>query len=264
MQFVGPSTPPHLVGQACHEARETMKSVFGGRPFRGPRGPKLIVGDELAVNNNYHYYQGDDEEENWDWEAECQGRYYWINPATTVFVLQGAETRDTTRLLDGFAPCEIARIQHLAVSRAHWAAIRALNLRLRQDCPGLRTLIIDVPRTVVHDKMRGMLQRAREYHPEKMHHDLGALDEADAARYASLSRPDSAVAADDARSALDRERIFVWGPGGEKQKPGEEGPGTMPVVAVKAPRVHLLQDPREMYKARGYGRKMKDVIASVG
>ncbi|KAK8043168.1 hypothetical protein PG994_013651 [Apiospora phragmitis] len=130
MRFMGPS-PPHLVGQACHEARQTMKAVFG-RPFRGPRGPKLIMGhdeeDMLPSSDN-------------DQQKEGRDRYYWVNPATTVLVLPGP--RDARRLLDGIAAEELGRVRHLSVFWAHWATVAALTARLRRDCPGLYTLIIE-------------------------------------------------------------------------------------------------------------------------
>ncbi|KAK7955687.1 uncharacterized protein PG986_004909 [Apiospora aurea] len=220
MRFVGASAPPHWVGQACTEARAAMKAVFGGRPFRGPRGPKLMVGDELAVNNGYRYQGGEDDEVD---EDQSQGRYYWLNPFTTVFVFQGAETRDTNRLLDGIAPSEAVRIQHLAVFRAHWAAIRALNLRLRKDCPALQTLVIDDPgSTVVHEKGPGPLRQQWKLWRPDLVRDRGPPDEARAARYARLSRPEHPVViTNDVRIAQDRERVFVWHEGGRMGNEGE-------------------------------------------
>ncbi|KAK8867358.1 hypothetical protein PGQ11_005936 [Apiospora arundinis] len=187
MHFVGPS--PHWVGQACHEARETMKLVFGP-PFRGPRGPKLIVGDKTR--------------------SDKEDRYYWINPAATVLVLHSP--RHSTRLLRGFARDELARIEHLAVFWAHWATIAAFNMRLRQECPGLRTLIIE--------KGRLRYQKCAD------HIRYPPLDAETASIYMRLSHPDAPVDDDqDLRSQEFRERTFVW-----KED--------MPVK----PRVHLLTD----------------------
>lgn len=186
MQFVGPS--PHWVGQACLEAREAMKAVFGP-PFRGPRGPKLIVGDETSTPG---------------------GRYYWINPATTVLVFHSP--RHSNRLLREFAPDELARVRHLAVFWSHWATIAAFNMRLREDCPGLRTLIVE--------KGRLQFQKCAE------HMRYPPLDLETAARYAQLSHPDAPVVDDGhPRSREFRERTFVW---------KDDTP-------VK-PRVHLLTD----------------------
>ncbi|KAK8009913.1 hypothetical protein PG990_008878 [Apiospora arundinis] len=179
MHFVSPS--PHWVGQACHEARETMKLVFGP-PFRGPRGPKLIVGDETRSAQE--------------------------DPPDTPPGFYG-----------GFARDELARIEHLAVFWAHWATIAAFNMRLRQECPGLRTLIIE--------KGRLRYQKCAD------HIRYPPLDAETASIYMRLSHPDTPVDDDqDLRSQEFRERTFVW-----KED--------MPVK----PRVHLLTDQGSMANA---------------
>ncbi|KAK7926566.1 hypothetical protein PG985_003564 [Apiospora marii] len=201
MRLVGPS-PPHLVGQTCHEARATMKAVFG-RPFRGPRGPKLIVGDEqLSPSNDGGARErgaaGEDE------EGEEEGPYYWLNPATTVLVLHNP--KETRRLLDGFAPGELARLRHLAVFWAHWAAIAALNARLRRDCPNLQTLIVEKGR-LCYEKL-----------PDHLRYP--ALDAPTAERYARLARPGAGVVGDHGPESREfRARTWVW------ETEGAEGGG---------------------------------------
>ncbi|KAK7957738.1 hypothetical protein PG988_012586 [Apiospora saccharicola] len=195
MRFVGPS-PPHLVGQACREARDAMRAVFG-RPFRGPRGAKA--------------HSGDPEQDGGE-----EGPYYWLNPATTVFVLHSP--KETRRLLDGFAPQELARLQHLAFFWAHWATIAALNARLRQDCPQLQTLVIEKGR-LCYEKLPDHLR-----YPE--------IDEPTAERYARLSRPETDVVCDHwPQSHEFRARTWAW-----KTKVKGEGD------TVSAPRIHLLTD----------------------
>lgn len=248
MRFVGPS-PPHRVGQACREARETMKAVFG-RPFRGPRGPKLIVGDESrpssasASSSSSHDGDrgrgaaaggGDDDQD------EGEGPYYWLNPATTVVVLHGP--KETRRLLDGLAPGERARLRHLAVFWAHWAAVAALNARLRRDCPRLRTLVVDQGR-LCGEKPPGHLR-------------YPALDAPTAERYARLSRPEAAVAGDAGPQSREfRARTWVWTTKGAEKDGGGRGGGGEEVEqgdeVAAGPRVHLLMDAGTM---DGSGRK---------
>ncbi|KAK8129009.1 hypothetical protein PG984_010117 [Apiospora sp. TS-2023a] len=223
MRFVGPS-PPHLVGQACREARDAMRAVFG-RPFRGPRGPKLIVGDELLSPP-----EDRDRDQN---GSEGDGPYYWLNPATTVFVLHGP--KETRRLLDGFAPSELARLQHLAFFWAHWATIAALNARLRQDCPRLQTLIVEKGR-LCYEKLPDLR------YPK--------IDEPTADRYALLSRPETDLVCDHwPQSHEFRARTWAWKTkgeedGGEGQKEVESGNDVM-----AAPRIHLLTDLGTMAKS---------------
>lgn len=223
MRFVGPS-PPHLVGQACREARDTMKAVFG-RPFWGPRGPKLIVGDELlSPSPSQEENQAEDRDR--DQDEEGDGPYYWLNPATTVLVLHNP--KETRRLLDGFAPQELARLQHLAFFWAHWATIAALNARLRQDCPALQTLIVEKGR-LCYEKL-----------PDHLRYP--ALDEPTADRYARLSRPETDVVCDHwLQSHEFRARTCAWKQGRAKEGIDGEVMGE-DMSATAAPRVHLLTD----------------------